>query len=47
MPRYLAKFQSITNIRTHGFWTFPAEFTATIFLLITDNGNKMITSTDI
>ena len=24
-PRYLAKFQSITNIRTRGFWTFISE----------------------
>ena len=24
-PRYLAKFQSITNIRTRGFWTFISK----------------------
>ena len=24
-PRFLAKFQSITNIRTRGFWTFISE----------------------
>ena len=24
-PGYLAKFQSITNVRTHGFWTFISE----------------------
>ena len=24
-PRYLAKFQSITNIKTRGFWTFISE----------------------
>ena len=24
-PRYLAKFQSVTNIGAHGFWAFIAE----------------------